>query len=71
MSGDTRFDRVYENLSNNNNIAGINEFKGTQDIFIGGSTWPSDEKLIIKLANENFLNLKLNLLNYSSINHGK
>ena len=58
VSGDTRFDRVYKNLNNNNNIAGINEFKNGRNILLAGSTWPAEEKILVELANSNFLDYK-------------
>ena len=50
VSGDTRFDRVWENAQNAGPLPAIEEFKGNQKIFIAGSTWPPDEDLISKLV---------------------
>ncbi len=50
ISGDTRFDRVYENAKNIQPISLIEKFKNNKPIFIGGSTWPEDEKLITALV---------------------
>lgn len=58
VSGDTRFDRVFQNLNSNNNIAGINEFKNGKNILVAGSTWPAEEKMLIELANCSYLNYK-------------
>ena len=58
VSGDTRFDRVFQNLNSNNNIAGINEFKNGKNILVAGSTWPTEEKMLIELANCSYLNYK-------------
>ncbi|WP_419700102.1 3-deoxy-D-manno-octulosonic acid transferase [Mucilaginibacter sp. NFX135] len=49
LSGDTRFDRVWANAQNPKEIAGISEFKNGQKLFIAGSTWPEDEKLLATL----------------------
>jgi len=49
VSGDTRFDRVWANAQNPKEIAGISEFKNAQKLFIAGSTWPEDEKLLATL----------------------
>jgi 3-deoxy-D-manno-octulosonic-acid transferase len=49
VSGDTRFDRVWANAQNPKEIAGISEFKNGQKLFIAGSTWPEDEKLLATL----------------------
>jgi 3-deoxy-D-manno-octulosonic-acid transferase len=49
VSGDTRFDRVWANAQNPKEIAGVNEFKNGQKLFIAGSTWPEDEKLLATL----------------------
>ncbi|RZJ97942.1 MAG: 3-deoxy-D-manno-octulosonic acid transferase, partial [Flavobacterium sp.] len=49
ISGDTRFDRVYENAKNPKHIPEIDFFCGDSPILICGSTWPDDEKLIAEL----------------------
>ncbi len=51
ISGDTRFDRVWANAEHPKQIPAINEFKNGHKIFIAGSTWPHDEKLIATLVN--------------------
>lgn len=50
ISGDTRFDRVWENARMPKSIPFIEEFKNGKDIFIAGSTWPPDEKLLAALV---------------------
>jgi len=50
ISGDTRFDRVWANAEHSKQIPAINEFKNGHKIFIAGSTWPQDEKLIAALV---------------------
>jgi len=50
ISGDTRFDRVWANAQHPKQIPDINEFKDGHKIFIAGSTWPQDEKLITALV---------------------
>lgn len=50
VSGDTRFDRVWTNSLQPKAIPGINEFKNGHKVFIAGSTWPPDEKLIASLV---------------------
>ena len=47
ISGDTRFDRVYEILQQENNLDFITEFKNNQHLLVAGSTWPDDDKLIL------------------------
>lgn len=49
VSGDTRFDRVWENARSVKPIAVIENFKAGQKVFIAGSTWPPDEDLLISL----------------------
>ena len=46
VSGDTRFDRVEFNAKNPMEIKAIQEFCGSDPVFIGGSTWPDDEYMI-------------------------
>ena len=53
VNGDTRFDRVIFNASNAKEIKIIADFTDGNNVFIGGSTWPEDEKLIAKLL-ENY-----------------
>ncbi|MGZ3874630.1 MAG: 3-deoxy-D-manno-octulosonic acid transferase, partial [Mucilaginibacter sp.] len=50
VSGDTRFDRVWANSQHPKTIPGISEFKNGHKVFIAGSTWPPDEKLIASLV---------------------
>jgi 3-deoxy-D-manno-octulosonic-acid transferase len=49
LSGDTRFDRVYENAQRPKKLPEIEEFLGNSPTFIAGSTWPEDEKLLVSL----------------------
>lgn len=53
LSGDTRFDRVFENAQQPKSITEISAFLDEKPIFIAGSTWPDDEKILIKLAAKN------------------
>ncbi len=51
ISGDTRFDRVYEILQQNNALSYISEFKNEQYTLVAGSTWGEDEKLLVNYIN--------------------
>ena len=51
VSGDTRFDRVYEILQQDNSLEFISEFKNDTYTIIGGSTWEQDEELLIDYIN--------------------
>jgi 3-deoxy-D-manno-octulosonic-acid transferase len=46
VSGDTRFDRVDVNAKNPIKIHLIEQFCNNKNVFIAGSSWPEDEKLI-------------------------
>ncbi|HEX8517427.1 MAG TPA: glycosyltransferase N-terminal domain-containing protein [Bacteroidia bacterium] len=46
VAGDTRFDRVAAIAETVKSIDLIKDFSGGRPIFIGGSTWPEDEKII-------------------------
>lgn len=46
LSGDTRFDRVFENANSPKQIAEVEQFCGAAPVFIAGSTWLSDEKIL-------------------------
>ena len=50
VSGDTRFDRVAFNAKNPIEIKAIEQFCENEPVFIGGSTWPDDEKIISNLV---------------------
>jgi 3-deoxy-D-manno-octulosonic-acid transferase len=58
VNGDTRFDRVHENASSPKRLQVIEEFCGSSSIFIAGSTWPADEKLLHSFS-EKYPNWKL------------
>lgn len=50
VCGDTRFDRVIKNIQSVNNIPVISGFCAGEKVFIAGSTWPKDEKLLTTLV---------------------
>jgi 3-deoxy-D-manno-octulosonic-acid transferase len=51
ISGDTRFDRVFEILNRDNNLDFINQFTQNQLTFVAGSTWAKDEELLVSFIN--------------------
>ena len=51
VSGDTRFDRVFEITKQNNALEFIEKFVDEKVTFIAGSTWPKDEELLVKYIN--------------------
>ncbi len=53
VSGDTRFDRVYSQLSQNNSLAFIEAFKQDSLCIVAGSTWPEDENILLDYINKN------------------
>ncbi|WP_204346909.1 3-deoxy-D-manno-octulosonic acid transferase [Psychroserpens algicola] len=53
ISGDTRFDRVNNQLSQNNTLDFISEFKGNSTCFVIGSSWPEDENILAPYINAN------------------
>ena len=52
ISGDTRFDRVFENAKNPKRISEIELFCSDSPILVCGSTWPDDENLLAALPTE-------------------
>jgi 3-deoxy-D-manno-octulosonic-acid transferase len=52
ISGDTRFDRVWANALQPKELPQIASFKNGQKLFIAGSTWPADEKLLVEVINQ-------------------
>ena len=53
ISGDTRFDRVIKNVEQRVDIPLIKRFSSKKPTIICGSTWPKDEKILIKYIKEN------------------
>lgn len=51
VSGDTRFDRVSNQLSIDNTLDFIADFKQKELCVLAGSTWPEDEKLLVPFIN--------------------
>lgn len=51
VSGDTRFDRVYNQLEQPNSLDFIEHFKGDNLCVVAGSTWPEDEVFFIDYIN--------------------
>lgn len=52
VSGDTRFDRVWINAQQPKELPVIKDFVGNARVFIAGSTWPDDEKLLATLIGQ-------------------
>ena len=52
VSGDTRFDRVFEIVNQDNQLHFLDNFKNNQYTLVAGSTWPDDEKLLINYINK-------------------
>lgn len=46
LSGDTRFDRVAAHAQSPKKLEQVESFCGRHPVFIAGSTWPADERLI-------------------------
>ncbi|WP_422105990.1 3-deoxy-D-manno-octulosonic acid transferase [Winogradskyella sp.] len=53
VSGDTRFDRVTNQLSVDNSVSFIEGFKNHKPCVVFGSTWPEDDKLFLDYINAN------------------
>lgn len=51
LSGDTRFDRVSQQLEQNNRLEFIEEFLDGKKCIVAGSTWAEDEMLLIDFIN--------------------
>lgn len=56
--GDTRFDRVYEIVTQGKDIPVAQSFKGSEKVFVIGSCWPEDMDVLIPFINENAHELK-------------
>ena len=53
ISGDTRFDRVSDQINQNNDLAFIEEFKDEKMCLVAGSTWPEDEDYLLDYIKRN------------------
>ena len=51
VTGDTRFDRVADTALQPISIPQVEQFCGNKKVFVAGSTWPEDHKLIVELIN--------------------
>lgn len=51
VSGDTRFDRVYTILEQDNSLDFIEDFKNNHYTLVAGSTWKEDEVLLVNYIN--------------------
>lgn len=58
ISGDTRFDRVLEILSQNNSLDFISQFKNDTLTIVYGSSWPEDEAVYLDVINTTITPLK-------------
>ena len=52
VSGDTRFDRVYEITHQNNHLDFVQDFVQNKYTLVAGSSWPKDEELLINYIND-------------------
>lgn len=60
VSGDTRFDRVVQNVNHKASLPYLELFKGNNTLLIAGSTWHGDELILLKAFHRiNNPNLKL------------
>lgn len=55
VSGDTRFDRVFEILQQDNSLDFIKDFKDEKYTVVAGSTWNEDEQLLVNYINKHSL----------------
>ncbi len=58
VSGDTRFDRVSNQLKTDNTLEFIEQFKQNKLCIVAGSTWQEDENLLIDYINSASVDLK-------------
>lgn len=58
ISGDTRFDRVVAILGKDNSLDFIEQFKNNQTTIVIGSSWPTDEELLVNFINQADSNVK-------------
>lgn len=59
VTGDTRFDRVYEIALQDNPLPLISSFCSDGKVFVAGSTWKEDEDILLPFINEDKTGLKI------------
>ncbi len=59
VSGDTRFDRVANQLRQENTLDFIEEFIDNKLCIVAGSTWPEDESLLEEFIKQNDMDVKI------------
>lgn len=52
VAGDTRFDRVWQIAANPNPLPIVTSFKADAKLFVAGSTWPEDEKMLLSFLQQ-------------------
>jgi 3-deoxy-D-manno-octulosonic-acid transferase len=68
VSGDTRFDRVFEISQNPVRYEKIERFIQGSVLFVAGSTWPADDQLIVSVINQDASDVKYIIVPHK-INH--
>jgi 3-deoxy-D-manno-octulosonic-acid transferase len=58
LSGDTRFDRVYEITQQGKEIELAKKFKGSEKAFVIGSLWPEDLEILAPFINDHSKSIK-------------
>ena len=51
LCGDTRFDRAYDTMNQDESIEFIEEFKGNKLCLVAGSIWEEDERILVNYIN--------------------
>ncbi|CAL2077190.1 3-deoxy-D-manno-octulosonic acid transferase [Tenacibaculum sp. 190524A02b] len=69
ISGDTRFDRVYDILQQKNHLDFIKDFQQNCFTIVAGSTWKEDEELLIEYINTKMQNNEKVIIAPHNINH--
>lgn len=62
ITGDTRFDRVYEIARKAQPFTDIKKFKNGETLFLAGSTWPADEEIFLPSVLEATKNRELKVI---------
>ena len=59
VSGDTRFDTVWNNFQNRKENVIVKNFVSGGDALVAGSTWPDDEDLLLQLVQDDRIKCKM------------
>jgi len=62
VTGDTRFDTVFQNFNDKKTLTKIEQFKAGKKLIIGGSTYPTEDEFLVQAINNNLAGVQKNII---------